>query len=669
MALSAVLSAVVAAGVVVAARGDPTQCLNGPCGPGNDQCGEPFAAAPQFHIMDKSCAENDPNGPVYDPVHGVYHAFYQVRVEQLERLLGRGCRTGDVAASSRHPGRRLRLCMRGRLTLVPPRAQDHLAEPQGGHGRGPDWGHAVSRDFVHWAHLPVAIWNDQPYDNVAIYTGSASIVNGKVVIVYPGLCSGDGCPGATNLCIAVPEDESDPLYTNWSKTWAQNPVVVGTQRDPSTAWQTAAGEWRLTTYDTSLYGSTDFKTWYTIGKQANFTQGECPSFFPLPSATPGTRTAKGAGTLPTHVHKYSAGGQDWMKVGTWSDGAVNTTGSWTQTPGYSFEGVLIDAGDFYASKDFYDPVKKRRINWGWARVPPASTQTLPRVLTWDDEIKQLVFSPAEELEQLRGALLASTSNSQLAAGGNMWLGDWADSAGNQSEIVVTFDRPSAAANFGVDVMVGPGSGGSNSSTRIFVNYVPGVDSVLVGVGAGTVPMLKSYMNHTDLPGGDFNVTNVSYKDPKICQAVCMANEQCDAWTYVVRPPLYASCCQKGASGWSYNPHNDACTSGVRTPGPAPGGAGKTAELALKESDTEITIRVFVDNTFVEAYWMEGRVAITASLANPPNAQAGVNVFNDGGAAVTASSAKAWHVDGIWVSPEEVLATPRLDGATRPEQSH
>jgi sucrose-6-phosphate hydrolase SacC (GH32 family) len=32
---------------------------------------------------------------------------------------------------------------------------------------------------VHWARLPVAIWNDQPYDRVAIFTGSATVVNGK----------------------------------------------------------------------------------------------------------------------------------------------------------------------------------------------------------------------------------------------------------------------------------------------------------------------------------------------------------------------------------------------------------------------------------------------------------------------------------------------------------
>ena len=35
---------------------------------------------------------------------------------------------------------------------------------------------------------PLSIWNDRPYDEHAIYTGSATVVDGKVFQVYPGLC-------------------------------------------------------------------------------------------------------------------------------------------------------------------------------------------------------------------------------------------------------------------------------------------------------------------------------------------------------------------------------------------------------------------------------------------------------------------------------------------------
>lgn len=108
----------------------PPPTLSKVCPPG------PFGKnTPQFHVKDASCGENDPNGPSYDPVHGVYHLHYQNHV--------------------------------------------------GLHG-GRTYGHAVSKDMTKWAHMPDSIWNDQPYDASAIYTGSATVVNGTVVQVYPG---------------------------------------------------------------------------------------------------------------------------------------------------------------------------------------------------------------------------------------------------------------------------------------------------------------------------------------------------------------------------------------------------------------------------------------------------------------------------------------------------
>ena len=87
-----------------------------PCGPEHQKC---IASSDKpkytFHLADPTCDINDPNGPMYDPVHGVYHNFYQI----------------------------------------------HIAENMNGAGDGPDWGHWVSKDFIHWAQLPVAIWNDK----------------------------------------------------------------------------------------------------------------------------------------------------------------------------------------------------------------------------------------------------------------------------------------------------------------------------------------------------------------------------------------------------------------------------------------------------------------------------------------------------------------------------
>ena len=147
-----------------------------PCQQGNEVCNGangppgPFGrSTPQFHVRDNSCGINDPDVPVYDPMHGVYHLHYENHV--------------------------------------------------GLHG-GYTHGHAVSRDFVHWARMPVAIWNDRPYDSSGIFSGSATVVDGRMVQIYPGLCNKVDwplCNTSFTLNVAVPSDPMDPLATNWTK--------------------------------------------------------------------------------------------------------------------------------------------------------------------------------------------------------------------------------------------------------------------------------------------------------------------------------------------------------------------------------------------------------------------------------------------------------------------
>ena len=78
----------------------------------------------------------------------------------------------------------------------------------------------------------------------------------------------DNCVTGTNFNIAYPANESDPLYRVDKSSF--NPVVNNTQRDPSMAWKTPYGEWRLTSFDTTSYASKDFVNWYSIGKQPGF---------------------------------------------------------------------------------------------------------------------------------------------------------------------------------------------------------------------------------------------------------------------------------------------------------------------------------------------------------------------------------------------------------------
>ena len=206
----------------------------------------PYRTPVGYHIRDLTCGLNDPNGPVYDPKHGMYHLFYQ----------------------------------------------DHL-----GVGGGISWGHVASRDLKKWVALPVALWNDHVYDSVAIYSGSATVVDGEVVLIYPGLCNrqtacadadgtwsgpppgkcnvtaGNQCLTGRNLVLAKPADPSDPFLTRWAKP--HGPIVNASEgcgghcnasapgdrgKDPSSAWRNPSGEWQLVTGGQPyLYGSMDFK--------------------------------------------------------------------------------------------------------------------------------------------------------------------------------------------------------------------------------------------------------------------------------------------------------------------------------------------------------------------------------------------------------------------------
>eukprot|EP00037_Helgoeca_nana_P013172 m.121009 g.121009 ORF g.121009 m.121009 type:complete len:666 (-) comp21872_c0_seq1:287-2284(-) len=646
-------------GLTRGVNSDPTQCEKGPCGPGNDRC---VGVNPQqyvFHLSDETCAINDPNGPFYDPVHGMYHNFYQ----------------------------------------------DHLAEPQAtlGPGKGPDWGHWVSRDFVHWARLPVAIWNDKWYDAVAIFSGSTTIVDGKPVIVYPGLCSGVDCPTHFTYDVAIPADPSDPFYTNWTKP-SYNPIVNGTGDDPSTAWQTPSGEWRLignqgcsagdegaTTSGggAPIYGSLDFKTWYKVGC-TTLLLGDCPTFFPLPSLTPGSESSVGHDNLPNWVHKAGSG-NDQVQVGVWADGkpgsAANggTPGTWSPQGG----STPLDNGKTHASKDFWDPTTKRRIMWVWGTLPNG-IQTIPRDMTYDPRTGKINYAPVDEMKTLRSAEpLDTLSEVPVGPGASVVL-----KASSASDINITFARPTQPTTFTLDF-----AGGSlyfdytlNDTVAVGFSAQPGsateeaiqaaedarksklalkaaLQPTLVVDGDLAVEEphnLTTYMPGFDMGGNDFPLPCKHYPvdtSPTTCEALCKATKGCGAWVYVIRglPAGAGDCCLKHAVEQRCPSPNPKCTSGVLVPttqcGGGGGGGGKFSDVVtMLPTDTHINIRLFLDTAVAEAYFMGGRVAMTIPVA------ASTTDWNVMIGAATAGAlinqATSWGMSGIYVTPEEVLATPR-----------
>ena len=464
-----------------------SSCTQGPCYPGNEQCAAPQAGAPQFHLVDEhGCGLNDPNGPFWDPVHGVAHVFYQIHL-------------AETAVSKQ--------------------------------GRGSDWGHWVSKDLVSWASMPVGIWNglsldkgvwpprETMYDTIAIFSGSALVIDGAgpggmsdgVVMFYPGLCDTDDWPNCTQhdrdhepvlLATAVPADYAgDELLTNWTKP-SYNPIwpAINHSGDPSAPWQMASGEWRLRTSDTVLGSASSSKLlagdWYEIGQYEGFVDANCPSFFPLPPPTPGTETAyaasKARGALPTHVQKTSAcGGRpgappfrgcyDRWHVGTYDpDVAPGQRGAFTPTVGWEdmFEHRKIDAvtanlggkavqSEYYASKDSAFPSadgkSKRRLNFGYVLAPTAGqiapgsgAHALPREVTFNAQTRALEQAPLAEIAKLREAPAFNMSHFDIKGG--VYTLPLKGGVARQSELRVAFSLPlrtveakDAALTFGVAI--------------------------------------------------------------------------------------------------------------------------------------------------------------------------------------------------------------------------
>jgi len=79
---------------------------------------------------------------------------------------------------------------------------------------------------------------------------------------------------------------------------------------------------------------------------------------------------------------------------------------------------------------------------------------------------------------------------------------------------------------------------------------------------------STYLPGIDLPGGDYYYHGVNYTDPHLCEAECIADSMCKAWTYVAKSSAdtledypVPRCCLKNLIPISKQV-SDSCTSGV-----------------------------------------------------------------------------------------------------------
>ena len=448
------------------------------------------------------------------------------------------------------------------------------------------------------------------------------------------------------LAQAVPADyANDVLLERWAKP-SYNPIMENAQRDPSTPWKTSYGEWRLRTYDASIYGAASDADllagkWYLIGESADLRRCDCPSFYPLPAATPGTEeayaaaAAQGVGGLPTHVHKTSCGGDFWQ-LGTYTEGPPKVLGHFNATAGWEdlFAQRRIETGWFFASKDNLYPAldggAERRINWGWAQVPPDSAQTLPRVITFNAAARALQQAPIEELAALRGANLGTSGS---FAGTQTYALKLPAGVAKQSEIVATFELPLVAASFAVSV--GNGTSPISSCTVDYTPPAAGSDAAYVSrkravICFGWVFFLISLVSPHVRPVGR------TCGEPNEIELTTIQLQLNGLNRYVEVP---VSCSGRRTT---------------RTP--------LKDTLRILSTETSVELRVFYDATFAEAFFQQGRVAMTFFFQNATGGKIAIADGDDLSFSSTAptydATVDAYPISQIWTTPDAVRAAPR-----------
>ena len=288
------------------------------------------------------------------------------------------------------------------------------------------WGHAVSRDLVHWEHLPIALYPDK---NGLIFSGSA-VVDWKntsgfgmgdtpplvAIFTYHNMLGErTGRQDFQTQGIAYSNDKG----RSWT-VYEGNPVLpnqgIRDFRDPKVIWHEAIGQWVMILSAKNriqLFNSPDLKKWTfasEFGKDSAPQLGvwECPDLFPM--KVEGSEQEKWV-----MIVSHGGGGPNGGSCTRYFVGDFDGN---TFSSDYPVEQVnWLDYGkDNYAGVTWSDiPTQdNRRIFLGWmsnwqyaTKVPTSkwrSAMTTPRTLTLRPTPSglRLFTSPVQELTAQRG---------------------------------------------------------------------------------------------------------------------------------------------------------------------------------------------------------------------------------------------------------------------------
>lgn len=217
------------------------------------------------------------------------------------------------------------------------------------------WGHAVSKDLIHWEQLSEALYPDE---HGTIFSGSAVIDEANTA----GYNKGETPAMIALYTAASPEKQVQCMAYSLDKgrTWTKyekNPVIDSKAiwnsqdtRDPKVFWYAPANHWVQVLNERdghSIYTSTNLKEWTFESHVTGF--WECPELFELPIDGDKTRTKwvmyGASGT-------YMLGSFDGRKF--------------TPEAGKYYYGT----GAIYAAQTFSNipTCDGRRIQIGWGRI-------------------------------------------------------------------------------------------------------------------------------------------------------------------------------------------------------------------------------------------------------------------------------------------------------------
>lgn len=315
---------------------------------------------PQYHLTPPSGPMSDPNGMVY--FEGVYHQFYQ--------FTGR-------------------------------------------------WGHATSRDLIHWDHRPLALVSDEHGD---IWSGCCVVDKADTSGLFGGQAGLVALfthykEGLQSQSLAYSADGGE----SWTK-YAGNPVIpnpgIRDFRDPKVLWHEPIGKWiMVVSVDKSVhfYSSSNLTAWQFESEfgEAQGSQAavwECPDLFCLP--------IEGDVTCQKWVLHVSIGDNRETDGSTAQYFIGEFDGRCFTNDDVTGKQILwTDYGqDFYAAVTYSDlPQEDGRSIWlGWTSnwkypfagptAPWKGGMSIPRTLTLQEDSEGLITlcqRPIDELKRLR----------------------------------------------------------------------------------------------------------------------------------------------------------------------------------------------------------------------------------------------------------------------------